>query len=336
MKDIKLFFEAGEAKAQEKAKMLGLAYSGFGLWKDPKTNKVTHRTEDGDLVPIENDAGLVAAGGSPEEEEAKEKMKKPEEQGKPKLAPGTMIGAAGEGDAQAPSDQEVDPAQAPSDMNQDQGWDAGPDGDHCVDGSEPEPEGIPQDTFVRKGSNDKKWTAGPDGSNLKNTSFGEMRKVMLDIIQENGNPTGTGLQSPGEKAAGMGLQSDGKGGYLDPKTGQVVARTVNNELVFYDPGPTGGVVADGNGGAYISQAQPSWRDPRTGMAQTPPCQPESSQERASVPEPIPATPAMGFNAFMKKKQAAAYENPVDPRTMGGVEEPAGEPPEEDTPILGQQ
>ena len=336
MKDFNLFFEAGEAKAQEKAKMLGLAYSGFGLWKDPKTGKVTHRTENDDLVPIENDAGLVAAAGSPEEEEAKKKQKQPEEQGQPKIGLGDMVGNAGEGDAQAPTDTDVDPAQMPSDMNQEQGWDAGPDGDHCVDGSEPKPEGIPQDTFVRRGSNDKKWVAGPDGSNLKNTTFGEMRKLMSRVIVENGNPTGTGLQSPGEKAASMGLQSDGKGGYRDPKTGEIVARTVNGELVFYDPGPGGGVVADGNGGAYITKAQPSWRDPRTGMAMTPPHQPESPQELASVPEPIPATSPMGFNSFMKKKQSDAYEKPFDPRTMGGVEEPAGEPPEEEMPVLSQQ
>ena len=337
MKHFNLFFEAGEAKAQEKAKMLGLAYSGFGLWKDPKTGKVTHRTENDDLVPIKHDAGIVKAEKSPEEDLAAAKLKQvQDEPGKPKIAAGDMIGAAGEGDAQAPSDTEVDPAQMPSDMNQEQGWDAGPDGDHCVDGSEPKPEGIPQDSFVSRGINDKKWVAGPDGSNLKNTSFDEMRRTMEQVISENGNPTGTGLQSPGERAASMGLQSDGKGGYTDPKTGQVVARTVNNELVFYDTGPSGGVVADGNGGAYITQAQPSWRDPRTGMSMTPPCQPESPQEAGSVPEPIPATSPMGFNSFMKKKQADAYEKPLDPRTMGGVEQPPSEEPEEEAPILTKQ
>ncbi len=49
---------------------------------------------------------------------------------------------------------------------------------------------------------------------------------------DTGNPTGPGYQSPGEKAKSMGLQSDGSGGYIDPSTGQLAARTVNNELVF--------------------------------------------------------------------------------------------------------
>jgi hypothetical protein len=149
----------------------------------------------------------------------------------------------------------------------------------------------------------------------------EEKKSFSSLFE--GNPTGTGIQSPGEKAAAMGLVSDGHGGYRDKESGQLVARTVNGELVFYDPGPTGGVVADGNGGAYVTQAQPSWRDPRTGMAMTPPMKPESPAEVAAVPYATPATAPMGFHAFMQKKKQQAYDmqNPEPMRKaaddMGG-------------------
>ena len=45
-----------------------------------------------------------------------------------------------------------------------------------------------------------------------------------------GNPSAA--LGPAERARQLGLQSNGKGGYIDPGTGQVVARTVNNELVL--------------------------------------------------------------------------------------------------------
>ena len=156
-------------------------------------------------------------------------------------------------------------------------------------------------------------------------SRGTQDKKTFDNLFE-ANPTGTGIQSPGDKAAAMGLVSDGKGGYRDKESGQLVARTVNNELVFYDPGPTGGVVADGNGGAYVTQAQPSWRDPRTGMAMTPPHKPESPAEIAAVPYPTPATAPMGFNAFMKKKSKDAYnmQNPMPMRQPADAEQGEGD------------
>ena len=150
----------------------------------------------------------------------------------------------------------------------------------------------------------------------------EERKSFSSLFE--GNPTGTGIQSPGEKAAAMGLVSDGHGGYRDKDSGQLVARTVNGELVFYDPGPTGGVVADGNGGAYVTQAQPSWRDPRTGMAMTPPMKPETPAEIAAVPYPTPATAPMGFHAFMQKKSQKAYDM-EDPSPMRkSNDDPGGE------------
>ena len=140
---------------------------------------------------------------------------------------------------------------------------------------------------------------------------------------DTGNPTGTGNVSPAERARQLGLQSDGSGGYIDPDSGQVVARTVNNELVFYDNrGATGGVVSDGAGGEQLANAQPSWSDPKTGMLTTPPAQPESPEELAAVPDATPAVAPMGYNDFMKKKKEQAYANPEpeeqeQPAEMGG-------------------
>ena len=35
--------------AADQAKQMGLVYKGFGRWADPRTNKVTHKT-DGDRL----------------------------------------------------------------------------------------------------------------------------------------------------------------------------------------------------------------------------------------------------------------------------------------------
>ena len=161
-------FLSETAKAQEKAQMLGLAYSGFGLWKDPKTGKVTYKTEGDELVPVTPEEQMQMADAEQDDPAGEKKKKKQDDSpmGKLGMQAGDGVGPAGEGDAQAPSDQDAPDAQAPSNFNQGQGWDAGPDGDHCVGGEEPKPEGIVKDTFVKKQSNDKTWTAGPDGSNM--------------------------------------------------------------------------------------------------------------------------------------------------------------------------
>ena len=145
---------------------------------------------------------------------------------------------------------------------------------------------------------------------------------------DSGNPSAAGM-SPAERAQQLGLQSDGSGGYIDPETGQVVARTVNGELVFYDNrGASGGVVTDGEGGQKLANAQPSWSDPKTGMLTTPPAQPESEEELAAVPDATPAVPPMGYTEFMKKKkeQAYAYTEPEPQENtgdMGGIPAMAG-------------
>ena len=117
-------------------------------------------------------------------------------------------------------------------------------------------------------------------------------------------------QSPAEMAAGMGLQSDGSGGYVDPSTGQVVARTVNNELVFYDP--MGGAISAQSDGAELTQAQPSWRDPVTGELVVPPSKAESPEEVAAVPDPIPAQAPASYNAFMNMNKDRMYAAQTTP------------------------
>ena len=111
-------------------------------------------------------------------------------------------------------------------------------------------------------------------------------------------------ETPAQMAQRMGLQSDGSGGYIDPSTGQVVARTVNNELVFYDP--MGGAISAQSDGAELTQAQPSWRDPVTGEITVPPGQPESPEEIAAIPDPVPAQAPAGYNAFMNAAKRQAY------------------------------
>ena len=117
-------------------------------------------------------------------------------------------------------------------------------------------------------------------------------------------------ETPAQMAKRMGLQSDGSGGYIDPSTGQVVARTVNNELVFYDP--AGGSISAQSGGAQITQAQPSWIDPVTGELTMPPGQPESEEEIAAVPDPVPALAPASYNAFMNARKKEMYSQQATP------------------------
>ena len=111
-------------------------------------------------------------------------------------------------------------------------------------------------------------------------------------------------QTPAEMAKSMGLQSDGSGGYTD-ESGNVVARTVNNELVFYDP--MGGAISAQSDGAQLTQARPSWKDPVTGEITVPPGAPESPEEIAAIPAPVPALAPAGYSAFMNKKKKDMYD-----------------------------
>lgn len=151
-----------------------------------------------------------------------------------------------------------------------------------------------------------RWATWSSGTEIKkgfHNIFLEASGAITPAETDVGNPTGTGAVSPSEKARQLGLQSNGHGSYLDPATGEIVARTVNGELVFYDHrGAGGGAVSDGSGGAALTQSAPSWRDPDTGMIIVPPAKPESPQELAVVPDPTPATAPMGYDKFMQQRK----------------------------------
>ena len=150
----------------------------------------------------------------------------------------------------------------------------------------------------------------------------EPSRFLSDFLKEgpvdqgrSANPTGNGSLSPADRAKQLGLQSNGKGGYVDPNTGQVVARTVNNELVFYSSAPGGGAVSDGSGGSAAANPSTAWQDPITGLMTTPPSKPESPNELAAVPDPVPAQAPAGYNAFIlkRKRNFAETTRPVNNR-----------------------
>lgn len=155
------------------------------------------------------------------------------------------------------------------------------------------------------------WYEDSTGAIVARAVKGQMYVYDTDQRQQKpldtGNPTGSGVQTPAERARAMGLQSNGKGGYIDPKTNKVAARTVNNELVFYDNGPGGGAVADGSGGRALTSSAPSWQDPISGLILVPPAQPETPQERVMVPDPVPASSPDGFDAYITKARADEYK-----------------------------
>ncbi len=130
-----------------------------------------------------------------------------------------------------------------------------------------------------------------------------------------GNPTSeVSGQTPASKAQSMGLISDGSGGYKDQQ-GNTVARTVNNELVFYDARGGGGAVSDGSGGALITQSSPSWVDPETGLIVVPPAQPESPEEVNATPNPTPAQAPAGYDAFINRRKQEIYKQNYEERQV---------------------
>lgn len=129
-----------------------------------------------------------------------------------------------------------------------------------------------------------------------------------DPVVDGGNPTPAALggKSPGQKAQEQGLRSNGHGSYIDPQTGEVVARTVQGELVWYDGGAGGGVVSDGAGGDKLATSQPSHQNSTTGQIVVPPANPESPEEKAAIPDSIPATPPSGYDKEVDKKARRKY------------------------------
>lgn len=159
------------------------------------------------------------------------------------------------------------------------------------------------------------WSTGSESKPLGFAAF--MAEAAVD--QPGGNPTGPGSQeTPAQKAERLGLISDGHGSYRDPNTNEIVARTVNGELVFYDGGEGGGATSDGEGGADQGAAStsgsgvPTYRDPDTGMVTAIPATPETPEARAAVPDHTPATAPAKFDDFIKQQKAAQAAVQAEP------------------------
>ena len=316
MKNLQRFVtERKGEQAHRQAISMGLKYKGFGYWVDPSSGQVTHKTENDQLVPVDPDVegdtwkDGPEGGGMAPGDAAKKAMGNSfgsfVSQGQQPVA-GTQAG-------------EVLPGmeQKPRDLGK---WEPGPDGNHCV-GDQPTPEAPEADSFVKK-TNYMNWTAGADGDNYtsidmsrmysgilgKNTAVKEQSydNMVTEMDVAAGNPSAQ--LGPAERARQLGLQSNGKGGYIDPDSGQVVAQTVNGELVFYSKNrATGGAVSDSAGGAALVSDGPSWADPVTGMVITPPGAPEGPAEHGAVPDPVPAKAPHGYNSFMVQQKQQSYE-----------------------------
>ncbi len=258
-----LVTEAEENAAHKQAVGMGLKYRGFGYWEDPSSGNVKFKTENDQLVPVD------------EVEEA--------EKGTPKGPDGPgEVGPAGPGDlgtgaqmaqmsGAMPTPPEVGtlPLGAPEPGEEiaqtTLEWEPGPDGSTCVDSGIPDAK-VPEDSFVSR-TNNLKWGAGPDGTNYANIDYDELlkdlrapgldnflnrmrtQKKVSDGMSENVTffdmfmaeapmQAGMGPQSAADEAKAQGLTYSGYGYWRD-KTGQVVAKTVDNQLHYLDQGPLG-------------------------------------------------------------------------------------------------
>ena len=169
-----------------------------------------------------------------------------------------------------------------------------------------------------------RWEHWSRGSNPPIYFSDYLKEGPVDPV-DGGNPSGSGVMSPGDRARSMGLQSDGKGGYIDPKSGQKVAQTVNNELVFYSTAPGGGVTTDGAGGAQTARPSSSWQDPITGLMTVPPGKAETPQEIAAVPDPVPAQVPHGYANFIQQQKQSLYQQDSQQRELNKV---LGQQPEQ--------
>ena len=213
MKSFRQLSEEKGEKAHREAIAMGLKYKGFGYWADPATGETKYKTQNDQLVPVDPEqeselykGGKDGDGGSPDG------------QGKPGMAgPGGMmnmtpmgggmggqnIGMAGGAPAEKPQEED--------------GWEAGPDGDTCVGDPNNKPGVITKDVFVGK-TNYMQWQAGPDGSNA--VELGALKK-MVEMAEE----------LLFEKSIGDGV-SDGLGDGGDgPTRAKKVAKAVRGHAV---------------------------------------------------------------------------------------------------------
>ena len=301
-----LIKEAAESNAHKKAVEMGLQYKGFGMWVDPRTNKITHKTEKGELIPADGPSAELAGDGGgnlrPDVMDAKPGIN---DQGKgPQQAPGSGV-------LKAP---EPGTEQYPRAGN----WNPGPNGDNCVT-DQPPPKDLSFDMFVGK-TNYVKWVAGSDGSNYKNIDY---RKITDDqnnsvdeiknhsfntFLGEDGEPAQTaamGQPSPGnqggmsnsEKLKSQGFEHLGFNNYR--RDDGTSAKIIGGEIIYYNA--NGEVSAEDSGGLSVMGAKPTWSRPSDGQSMTPPAQPETPDEIASVPDPIPGQAPMGYDKFMNDK-----------------------------------
>lgn len=302
-----LIKEAEESNAHKKAVEMGLHYKGFGMWTDPRTGKITHKTEKGELVPATGKSAELAGDGGgnfdPDVMAGKPGINDLEKG--PQQAPGSGI-------LKAP---EPGTEQYPRGGN----WNPGPNGDNCVT-DQPPPKDLSFDMFVGK-TNYIKWVAGKDGSNYKNIDY---RKITSDTVREVkyhsfdtflsedgepaprsalGQPTpgNQGNMSNGEKLAMQGFQHVGFNNYR--RNDGTSAKIIGGEIIYYNANQE--VSTESGGGLQIMGAKPTWKRPDDGQSMTPPAQPETPDEIAAVPDPIPATAPMGYDKFMNDK---AIEN----------------------------
>ena len=303
-----LLKEAENSNAQKKAVEMGLQYKGFGMWTDPRTGKITHKTEKGELIPADGASAELAGDGGgnlrPDSMDAKPGLNDLEKG--PQMAPGSGV-------LKAP---EPGTEQYPRGGN----WNPGPNGDNCVN-DQPPPKDLSFDMFVGK-TNYVKWVAGKDGSNYKNIDY---RKIASDenrsvsevknhsfdtfLEEEPAARAALGQPSPGnqgpisnsEKLKMQGFEHQGFNNYR--RNDGTSAKIINGEIIYYNA--NGEVSAEDGGGLSVMGAKPTWSRPSDGQSMTPPAQPETPDEIASVPDPVPAQPPMGYDKFMNDKAIEA-------------------------------
>ena len=110
--------------------------------------------------------------------------------------------------------------------------------------------------------------------------------------------------SNSEKLKQQGFQHQGFNNYI--RNDGTRAKILSGEIIYY--GVNGEVSQEDGGGLSLIGAKPSWTRSIDGQSMTPPAQPETPDEIAAVPDPVPAQPPMGYDKFMTNKTLEAKKN----------------------------
>ena len=298
-----LLKEREESNAHKKAVEMGLQYKGFGMWTDPRTDKITHKTEKGELVPASGKTAELAGdgGGALRPDTGREKNLEDLQKGAQQAAGSGIMGAPEPGTEQYPRGGN---------------WNPGPNGDNCVT-DQPPPKDLSFDMFVGK-TNYVKWVAGPNGSNYQNVDYRKItddqgESVTESVLEEEPAPRSEmGQPSPGnqsgmtnsDKLKQQGFQHQGFNNYV--RGDGTSAKIIRGEIIYYNM--NGEVSSEDGGGLSVMGAKPTWTRPDDGQSMTPPAQPETPDEIASVPDPVPAQPPMGYDKFMNDKAVESRRN----------------------------